>query len=433
MIAPDPAVEADHEAPGPPGTTTLSAPISAARARLLSVFMILVAGAIFFAALTPPIISLSIRVFGLDPEGKTLGLSTILLVGSVLAVLGSPFFGTLSDRTRGRFGRRRPWLVAGGSLMLLGGIITGTAPNLATVAVGWAIAQLGFSATISSFFALIPDLIPDRLRGRVSGGIGMVTSLVVLGGITFASQNVTNAIVLMTAPSIVSFIAIIGLVLYIGRRDASPVDLPMNRYGITEFLGSFVINPLKNHDFAWNWISRFLLGISMVGLQTYATYFLIDAVGFDVQGAASHYATVTAISTPISIVCFLASGWLSDKLGRRKVFVIAAAIVCGVGFVVASISPTATGFLIAFLVLTVGQSFYLTVDVAIAAAVIPDHSQAAKAMGVYQVSTTAPGLIVPIIGAAVLTTSAAYVPFFIFLAAAALLAAVTILFVRRVR
>lgn len=53
--------------------------------------------------------------------------------------------------------------------------------------------------------------------------------------------------------------------------------------------------------------------------------------------------------------------------------------------------------------------------------------------GVYQVSTTAPGLVVPILGALILTSADAYVPFFILLAAAALLSSLTILLVRRVR
>ena len=430
MSIPDAKFETFHD-PGPSGGMPVSSP--RVKPGVLSFLMVTVAAAIFFAALTPPIISMSIRVFGLDPEGKTLGLSSILLIGSILSVIGSPFFGSLSDRTRGRFGRRKPWLVMGSSLMLIGGLVTGIAPNLAVVALGWAIAQLGFSATISVFFGLIPDLIPENQRGRLSGGIGLVTSLVVLGGITFASQNVTNPLVMMTVPGIVAFVFVMVLVFVIGQSDVVSSDLPVSRYAAKEFFGSFFINPLKHRDFAWNWISRFLFGISMVGLQTYATYFLIDAVGLDIEQSAAHYAMVTAISTPVSIVCFIASGWLSDKIGRRKMFVIVAAIVCAIGFSIAAINPTATGFLVAFLVLSVGQSFYLTVDIAIAASLIPDPTQAAKAMGVYQVSTTAPGLIVPILGAVILTTASAYIPFFICLAVAALLAAVTILMVKNVK
>jgi MFS family permease len=255
----------------------------------------------------------------------------------------------------------------------------------------------------------------------------------VLGGVTFASQNVTNPVMMMTVPGIVAFVFVVALVFFIGQADVVPADLPVTPFGPREFFGSFFVNPVKNRDFAWNWSSRFLFGISMIGLQTYATYFLIDAAGLGVEEAASHYATVTAISTPVAIVCFIASGWLSDRLGRRRMFVVMAATVCTVGFAVAAVSPTVTGFLIAFLILTVGQSFYLTVDVAIAASVIPDPTQAAKAMGVYQVSTTAPGLVVPILGAGILTASSAYVSFFICLAVAALLAAITILLVRRVK
>lgn len=428
MSAPNltPEAELGPRRSGPPATTRTHPAV-------FSLALVVVTAGIFFAALTPPIISLSIRVFGLDPEGKTIGLSTVLLIGSVLAVVSSPLFGSLSDRTRSRFGRRKPWLAAGAALMLCGGLVAGTAPSLPVLTVGWAIAQLGFSAAISNMFALIPDMVPDRFRGRVSGGIGLATSLVVLAGIAFASNNVTNPLAMMAVPGAVAFVLIAGLLLLIGKADVVAADLPVSRFTVREFLGSFVVNPAKHPNFAWNWASRFLFSISMVGMQTYATYFLIDAVGLDVQGAASHYAMVTAIGTPVSVLCFAASGWLSDKLGRRKVFVLLAAVVCAVGFSVAAISPTAAGFLVAFLILTVGQAFYLTVDVAIAAAVVPDPSQAAKAMGVYQVATTAPGLVVPILGTLILTSSAAYVPFFLCLALAAFLSAITITFVKNVR
>jgi MFS family permease len=121
---------------GSNGSPVLAATRPHIRSGALSVALIVVAGAIFFAALTPPIISMSIRVLGLDPGGKTIGLSTILLIGSILSVIGSPFFGSLSDRTRNRFGRRKPWLVGGAGLMLVGGFVTGYATNIAVVAVG---------------------------------------------------------------------------------------------------------------------------------------------------------------------------------------------------------------------------------------------------------------------------------------------------------
>ncbi len=93
------------------------------------------------------------------------------------------------------------------------------------------------------------------------------------------------------------------------------------------------------------------------------------------------------------------------------------------------------GFLAAWLILSVGQAIYLTVDIAIAAEVVPDQAHAGKAMSVYQVATLLPNVGAPIVAVAVLAASGSsnYPVFFAVLAVLGLLSAVTILFVRRIR
>jgi MFS family permease len=49
-------------------------------------------------------------------------LSVVTGIGSLLAIVGNPFFGRMSDRTSSRLGMRRPWMViglVGGSLGIL--------------------------------------------------------------------------------------------------------------------------------------------------------------------------------------------------------------------------------------------------------------------------------------------------------------------------
>jgi len=143
--------------------------------KLLVPVLVLAAFGLYLASLTPPIITLAIRIAGVDPAGKTAALSTVVLIGALVSILTLPVCGALSDRTRGRFGRRRPWLVGGSVAGLIGLIIAGTVPSVAGVVLGFGIASLGYAAAFAGFLPLIPEYVPDHLRGRLSALIGFVS------------------------------------------------------------------------------------------------------------------------------------------------------------------------------------------------------------------------------------------------------------------
>src|SRR5579862_3391582 len=49
----------------------------------------------------------------LDPTNKVVLLAGISFAGGIAAILGNLVAGAISDRTTSRFGRRRPWTIAG--------------------------------------------------------------------------------------------------------------------------------------------------------------------------------------------------------------------------------------------------------------------------------------------------------------------------------
>jgi MFS family permease len=402
--------------------------------KLLVPALVLAAFGLYFASLTPQIVTLAVRVTEVDPAGKTVALSSVILVGALMSIGSLPLFGALSDRTRSRFGRRSPWLVGGAVAALLGLIVAGSVPSVAGVAAGWALGSLGASAAFSGFLPLIPEFVPDRLRARLSGLIGFVVALSVLSGVVLGSRLVHQQLLMLALPGVVA-VAAAGLLAYVIRHVDRPADGDFPRFGVREFAGSYWLRTDGNRDFAWNWVSRFLIGLAYVGVQTYATFYLTDTVGVSIDDATARYATFTAISTPVSVVCFLLSGYLSDRLGRRKAFVTVGAVILAIGLVVAAVTQSLNGFLAAWLILSVGQAIYLTVDIAIAAEVVPDQAHAGKAMSVYQVATLLPNVGAPIVAVAVLAAggSSNYSAFFAVLAVLGLASAVTILFVRRIR
>jgi MFS family permease len=111
--------------------------------------------------LAPLLVTLALKVNSLvGIEQAPSSLAVVTGVGALLAMVGNPFFGKLSDRTTSPLGMRRPWMViglVGGSL----GILTvALAPNIAVVLVGWCIAQLLFNALLAALVAVLPDQVP---------------------------------------------------------------------------------------------------------------------------------------------------------------------------------------------------------------------------------------------------------------------------------
>jgi MFS family permease len=122
--------------------------------------------------------------------------AAIAVPGLIVALLANPFFGLLSDRTPGRLGRRRPYILAGTAVNVLGlglmalgpaaviGSHSGNAlaPSIVVVIVGLLVTQLSNNAAAAPFHALLPDLVPSEQRGVAAGIMGLAQLLGNIGG-----------------------------------------------------------------------------------------------------------------------------------------------------------------------------------------------------------------------------------------------------------
>jgi MFS family permease len=100
-------------------------------------------------------------------------LALVAGVGALLAMVGNPLFGKMSDRTGSRWGMRRPWMVTGLAGGCLGIVVVALAPSIPVVLAGWCIAQLCFNALLAAMVAVLPDQVPSVQRGLVSGVLGI--------------------------------------------------------------------------------------------------------------------------------------------------------------------------------------------------------------------------------------------------------------------
>jgi len=122
------------------------------------------------------------------PEAiKNSALGGMRAAGLVMAMLVQPAAGLLSDRSTSRFGRRRPYILAG----VLGDLLF-----LVAIALSWnyvsllvAIVLIQFTSNISHgpLQGLIPDLVPEDQRGRASAVKSVMELLpLILVGLTIA-------------------------------------------------------------------------------------------------------------------------------------------------------------------------------------------------------------------------------------------------------
>src|ERR1700756_3500297 len=133
--------------------------------------------------IAPLLVTLALKVnslVGIDRAPDSLAL--VAGIGALLAMVGNPFFGKMSDRTSSRLGMRRPWMVTGLVGGCLGVLVVALAPNIALVLVGWCIAQLFFNALLAAIVAVLPDQVPSAQRGQVSGVLGVCLPIAAVSG-----------------------------------------------------------------------------------------------------------------------------------------------------------------------------------------------------------------------------------------------------------
>lgn len=124
--------------------------------------------------MTPLVVPLLVQAFvGEARQGAFYG--TARLWSLMTALLVQSLMGMLSDHSRFRLGRRRPFILAGTLADLVVIILIGFTAGLQGLTGFWALFFLLILLQVSSNTAhaaaqgLIPDLVPARLRGRYSG------------------------------------------------------------------------------------------------------------------------------------------------------------------------------------------------------------------------------------------------------------------------
>ena len=191
------------------------------------------------------------------------------------------------------------------------------------------------------------------------------------------------------------------------NRDESSAHLPRERTTAKEFLRGFWVSPRQHPDFAWAFASRFLMVIGFYGAQTYGLYILRDYIGLSDAESNSFAATIGIVLLVGVLLSALASGWLSDKVGRRKPFIVWSSVVMSIALAIPLVVPTTSGVLAYAFLLGLGFGAYISIDLALMTEVLParlqGESSAGRDLAILGLATTLPQAMSPSIAAALVT------------------------------
>jgi MFS family permease len=354
--------------------------------------------------LAPLLVSLALKVNSLVGTAQApTSLALVTGVGALVAMFGNPLFGKISDRTSSRLGMRRPWMVIG----LVGGsagiLIVATAPNVLVVLCGWCLAQLFFNALLATMVAVLPDQVPAVQRGLVSGVLGVCLPIASVSG-TFLVQLFSGSQMagLLVPCAIGGFFILLFAATLKDRRLAQGVRAA---WSLREIASTFYVRPRQSPDFAWAFASRFMFVLAYAFLVTYQAYYLLDKIGSAAADVPHQIFLGTLAQSAVIIAASLIGGRLSDRTGRRKIFVLTASIVYGLAIFVVAIASNFNGFLVGMAITGLGFGMYVAVDLALVADVLPDKRTAAKDLGVFNIAGALPFSVAPAIAPAILAIS----------------------------
>ncbi|MFF2720481.1 MFS transporter [Streptomyces sp. NPDC058011] len=371
----------------------------------VSTWFIFVYTLITFAAnltmLLPMLFGLAYKIQLIDPGGKESSLGLVVGIGALFNVVVTPLAGVLTDRTRSRWGRRRPWVAAGIVICAAAGTAIALASTVLFVAVAWVVYILGLAAILSALAPVIADQIPESQRGKVGAFSGVSTQLAGVAASLVGSALTGNLLLMFLSPIVV---LVVAFVFYVSAIPDRPAARTKEHEPLAVVFRQLVFDPRKHRDFALVWLGRFMLQVGMTFFSTYQLYFLLDRIGLAPEEAGQKLALVGGIGIVVTTGFAVVGGLLSDRLRRRKPFLYVAAALAGGGLTVMAFAPNVLSYAVATLLILAAAGLFGSVDLALASDVVPDRTEAGRWMSILNVAGYIPSAVAPVVAPLILMT-----------------------------
>jgi MFS family permease len=340
------------------------------------------------------------------PQEKDLWWGRISGLGAIEAMIGPALFGYMSDRLRCRYGRRQPFIAIGAALTAITLLFLASADRLWMFFAGYVALQISDDVATGPYAALVPDHVPEERRGRASGILGQLQLLaqIVAAGVALALTGRPDAILWTIAGVNLSCALIVIATLREGRlgvvirpSDASVKPASSLGAGLVRVARAWMAT-WHSADFRWVWFTRFLNALGFYVILDYLLFYLQDSVRtFRLPGLAlpGPFEASIFLSLIISLAGAVSAVWagnLADRIGRKRIIYLAGWLMF-VTLVPFALIPTYWVIVLLSPVFGIGYGAYLSTTWALAADILLNREDAAKDMGIWQMSIAAPQVV----------------------------------------
>lgn len=254
----------------------------------------------------------------------------IMAADNVLALFLLPFFGSLSDKTDTKIGKRMPFIMTGTGLAAVFLLILPVADhsrNLLLFIIILFLLLLAMGLYRSPSVALMPDLTPKPLRSKgnavinLMGAVGGVYSLIMIR-LLVGSGTTPDYFPLFLSIALLMAICIVILFCTVKEKKNLPETEEENETASNDAGADSALPPDVRKSLVFMLLSIALWFIAYNAVTTAFSRYATHVWGMENGG----YANCLMVATVAAIISYIPIGAISSHIGRKKTILIGVAM-----------------------------------------------------------------------------------------------------------
>jgi MFS family permease len=258
--------------------------------------------------------------FGLGPALAMF----IMTWDNIINIFVQPWVGNRSDHTWNRFGRRKPWILLGLPIALLGFVSIPLAQSVLAVAAFILVTNFGMALFRSPVVSWLGDLFQPQERSKANGVINLMGGAAgvlsyVLGGMIYNSFGRNGPFI---AGAITMVVALTVVMIWVKEPKDRMVDEAADGQSKNESVKGLIPNlkfvfSNKDKSALFILLAIFCWFTGFNAIETGLSSFAVFSLGIK-PGTASIVASVANLSF---LAFCIPAGFLAGRLGRRKTII----------------------------------------------------------------------------------------------------------------